>query len=159
MLAGKAMGLSDIKHVLLSLIDKPTVKTACALLVCVLEWVFGANKELVVVVFSLLAIDSLFGMTIAFKNKELSSAGFFRFASKIVVYMLLMTTAALVDKALPINFSMAIMCSFLAVTEGLSIMENVSILGFPVPSKLISKLKVVSDPNYKKKKIEKNRKV
>ena len=96
------------------------------------EWMFGAHQEALIVVFVLVILDSITGLAKAIKAQDVRSCGFFRFASKLMIYLIMMGTAGLVDKVLPIKLGATIVYSFLAVTEALSIMENISILGFPV---------------------------
>lgn len=119
------------------------------------EWMFGAHVEALLVVFILLILDTVTGMIVACKKGGLSSAGFFRFAAKLSIYMILMATSSLLDKLLPVNAGSAIMYTFLGVTEAISIMENISILGFPVPIKLVRMLRVMSDTEFKKMKLTK----
>jgi hypothetical protein len=50
----------------------------------------------------------------------------------------MLITAALVDKSTPVGFAVPITASFLSMTEAISIFENISKLGFLVPTKLLS---------------------
>jgi len=144
------VGFTNLKLVFFSIWEQPGLKSILAFLGLIGSWIFGGQGEALLVVFTLVIFDTIAGATLACKNKELSSAGFFRFAAKVTVYLILMATASLMDKALPIQFGSAVMYTFLAATEGLSIMENLSMLGFAVPLKFIKLLKVINDPAYKK---------
>lgn len=107
------------------------------------QWVFGGNVEGLAAVTTLIFIDTLSGAYKAYKAGKLSSHGFFRFALKCTVYLLLIATASLVDKTLPVGFASVIMITFLAATEAISIMENMKALGFAVPSVLVTRLKLL----------------
>lgn len=107
------------------------------------QWIFGGNMEGLAAVTALIFIDTLTGAYKAYKGGKLSSHGFFRFALKCTVYLLLMATASLVDKTLPVGFASVIMITFLAATEAISIMENLRSLGFAVPSVLVTRLKLL----------------
>lgn len=107
------------------------------------HWIFGGNVEGLAAVTALIFIDTISGAFKAHKAGKLSSHGFFRFALKCTVYLLLIATAALVDKTLPMGFASVIMITFLAATEAISIMENMQALGFAVPTLLVSRLKLL----------------
>ncbi len=109
------------------------------------DWLFGHKIEMVSAVLCLIMLDTITGVWKASKAGQLSSRGFFRFAAKLLVYMLLLTTASLVDKNIPIAFALSMMATFLALTEAISILENVAKLGFPVPHRMISILKQFSE--------------
>jgi toxin secretion/phage lysis holin len=144
-MAIEPFSMSNIRSVGESLIEFPLLKVFVAMLFAVYDWVFvGVNAEAMLVVYALLVMDTVTGLMIAFRNSELSSSGFFRFAGKVFIYMMLMATAALVDRSLPAKFGMSIMYAFLAVTEAISIMENLGVLGYPVPTKFLKALKVMN---------------
>jgi toxin secretion/phage lysis holin len=107
------------------------------------QWTFGGNVQGLAAVTCLIFIDTISGACKAYKAGKLSSHGFFRFALKCTVYLLLIATASLVDKTLPVGFASVIMITFLAATEAISIMENMRALGFSVPSVLVSRLKTL----------------
>lgn len=133
--------IHNVKSIFNNILSNTNLKAIIAVLSVVANWVYGAQKEALMVVFALVIMDTITGTLKAIKRKDLKSCGFFRFAAKIVIYLILMATASLVDKVLPIQFGAAIMYSFLAVTEAISILENVTILGWPVPSRLINMLR------------------
>lgn len=102
---------------------------------------FGASTHFVYLILILISFDTVTGVWKAAQAGNVSSRGFFKFAAKILVYFILLGTAATIDRALPVHFSLTVMGSFLAITEGISILENVSLLGFPVPERLMKTLK------------------
>ncbi|MFM1781359.1 MAG: hypothetical protein RLZZ181_124 [Pseudomonadota bacterium] len=113
------------------------------------EFIFKAHTEALLVVFLLVILDTLTGVIKSIKHKNLESRGFFRFAVKLVVYSILMAVASLVDKALPVAVAMPVMYTFLAATEGISILENVSQAGYPVPTKIVESLKIMKQDTQK----------
>ncbi len=134
--------LGVLKNVL---INSHVLKTLLLIIVLPLHWMFGNSVQAVATVFCLICIDSVTGFIKAGKKDQLSSRGFFRAATKLIVYMLLMSAGALVDKVLPVSFACPMMVIFLAVTESISIMENAGEAGFPVPTALLKRLKVMRD--------------
>ena len=131
----------NIKGVFINLADHGTMKLMSGVAIVPWMWLFGTHAELVVCVFSLVLLDTVTGAWKAAKLGQLSSKGFFRFATKLVVYLILMATGSIVDKTMPIEFSITIMGTFLAITESISVLENVAKLGFPVPTRLVRMLR------------------
>ena len=70
---------------------------------------------------------------------------------------MLIVTGALVDKVSPTGFALALMAAFLAMTEAISIMENVAQLGFPVPEKLINVLRNLNEDKAREEKQQKEK--
>lgn len=90
-------------------------------------------------------IDCFFGVWNGAKRGELTSRGFYQTCVKFTVYSLMVITGKLVDKNIGFPMSSKAIEIFLTCTEGISILENVSKLGFPVPQKLIKTLKIYYD--------------
>lgn len=131
----------SIKAVFHDLSVYGVIKLFIGLAVTAAQWVYGAHVNLVLVVLALVLLDTATGVWKSAKAGMLSSKGFFKFAAKIVVYLILLATGSLVDQVLPIRIGASIMGSFLAMTEAISVLENVAIIGFPVPNRLLKFLK------------------
>jgi toxin secretion/phage lysis holin len=114
------------------------MKLTISAVTVVLNYIFYAQKEALTALFCLVMIDTITGGMLAYKRRQFSSAGFFRFASKLWIYLLLMATACLVDKILPVQFSAMTMTTFLVVTEAISISENLKMKGADVPAMWIT---------------------
>lgn len=102
------------------------------------------SQETLTVIFILIIFDTVTGFAKAFKNHDVSSSGFFRFALKILVYFILLATGSILDHVVQISgvSALTIVSAFLAITESLSILENIAGLGYAVPAKLVSLLKL-----------------
>lgn len=137
--------LAKFKTVVLNLFESVEIKLVVSLMIYACQWLFQTSGEAIVVVYCLVMLDTMTGIMIACHKGQLSSSGFFRFAAKLLVYLILMATASLVDKTMPIKMAIPLTYSFLAVTEAISIMENLSLLGYPVPSKLLKSLKIMNN--------------
>lgn len=147
----EVFGLDGIKHFAESAGEYGLIKAALAVLAATNDWFFHPDHTSVEVVLVLVLFDTITGFMKAYRQGEVSSSGFFRFATKIVIYFILVATGALLDK-LAEGFAvkaMTIVASFLAMTEALSILENVSALGFAIPSQLISVLKLAKSSTTK----------
>lgn len=135
--------LERFKDILEKITSNIDIKLVLSGLSFIGEFIFKAHQEALLTVFILIILDTVTGLIKAAKNKEVASRGFFRVTVKVLIYAILMAVASLVDKTLPIAMAMPIMYTFLAVTEGISILENISASGFPVPTKIVDMLKSV----------------
>ncbi len=117
-------------------------KVALAVLGGALSWLFGGWLMFVAVVFFLMVIDFVTGWMAGGINKELSSQKGFNGIRRKGMIMLVIVMAALLDYLLRtyVNANLAaclgIVCTFYAVNEGLSILENLGRAGVPYPEKL-----------------------
>ncbi len=134
------MKLDNIKSIFMNIAAHADWKIAIGAGAWMFDWIFGVRQQAVLVVGLLLILDTATGFAYAFKQNNVSSKGFFRFAVKLCVYFTLIVTGRLVDKVLPYQFAAPVMESFLAITEAISIMENLSRCGFAVPVSLIKRL-------------------
>lgn len=134
---------------------------------CSFTYLYHDGKELLAV-FALLIIDLITGVMKARKQKVWrGSTGFRRTAEKFFVYLLMIGTASVVDKQftdvyitltkvfgfqVSTKSALMVMNLFLVSTEAISILENISALGWPVPLKLLQFLKMHSTTVEEKKK-------
>lgn len=137
----------NMENVFSNIFSNMGLKVSLSLASVVGEWAFGKHQEALVVVFLLIVMDTFTGVVKAARRNMVSSRDFFRCATKVMVYFVLMMTASMVDKSLPISMGIPVMYTFLAATEAISILENVGEAGFPVPQALIRILKVMRDEN------------
>lgn len=140
---GDHFTLDNLANILQEISEHPLVKSGASFVAFGLQWVFNGTTQGLVAVTALVFIDTVTGAWKAYRRGNLSSDGFFRFALKNIVYWVMIATAALVDKTLPVPFASVIMITFLAATEAISIMENLRDLGFSVPSFLVKRLKAL----------------
>lgn len=103
------------------------------------------NNNIIMAVYLLVLIDTTLGFAAAYRDRVVSSADFFRVLIKTIVYFSMILTGRLVDQVVPIAFASTIIESFLVMTEALSILENSSRLGVPIPMKLVRMLKQMGD--------------
>lgn len=110
-------------------------------------WIFGAHLMTLYTIFGLVILDTITGVWKAARVGAISSRGFFKFSTKLIVYTILLGNASLVDKQLGVTLAMSVMSGFLALTEAISVLENITILGWKVPQGLVRTLKVYqADP-------------
>ena len=105
------------------------------------------HGEALVALFFLIMADFVSGIIASFKTGvEIKSAKILRSAFKMVVYFVMVSAGFLTETAglgfLPIDETII---GFLAVTELISVLENVANMGYVVPKRLLNKLKSYAD--------------
>jgi|SRR6185436_5843863 len=124
------------------------LKIMLAILLSVGEFLFGIDTY-----------QSIFGLTVlividlatgVFSTREtgepISSRRIFKTAAKLGVYLMLISSAHVTENIIPgVTFVDQAMVSFLALTELVSIMENVGKMGYTVPQKLLGWLRKERD--------------
>ena len=132
------------KDIIQRVLDLNIIKGVGAVALSIYGTIFSDHKVLIAV-YTLIAIDTVLGFLAACRRKEISSSAFFRVLIKCTVYFAMILTGRLVDQVVPIAFASSIIESFLVMTEALSILENSSKLGVPIPIKLVKMLKQMGD--------------
>lgn len=101
-----------------------------------------------VALLALVIIDFVTGVAGAKKSgEEIKSAKIARTAVKILTYFMFLAAAHYVELAVPIGtaFVDETILAFLAVTELISVFENIGRMGYAVPKKLLNKLEQFRD--------------
>ncbi|MDQ0149363.1 holin family protein [Eubacterium multiforme] len=114
------------------------LKIFVAVLGVLFTWLFGAWDTPLIVLIIFMVIDYLTGLTKGYVNKDLSSnIGLKGIARKCVIFAILIV-AVMLDRLLNTGnwVFRSLVCYFYIANEGISILENASELGAPVPSKL-----------------------
>ncbi|MBP1889878.1 toxin secretion/phage lysis holin [Clostridium moniliforme] len=114
------------------------LKIFVAVLGVLFTWLFGAWDTPLIVLIIFMVIDYLTGLTKGYVNKDLSSnVGLKGIARKCVIFAILIV-AVMLDRLLNTGnwVFRSLVCYFYIANEGISIMENASELGAPVPQKL-----------------------
>ncbi|MGH4117468.1 phage holin family protein [Clostridium sp.] len=112
--------------------------------------VFTGMQSSYIILLMLISLDTFTGISAALRYKRFSSTGLRKFIRKVITYTLSMITVRLLEIVLnPIIITTMlskIIIAFLAITESLSILENLTLLGVPLPPNilflLIKRLKV-----------------
>lgn len=101
-------------------------------------WLLGAWDTPLVILIVIMALDYITGITKGYVNKDLSSnIGLKGIARKGVIFTILIV-AVMLDRLLNTGnwIFRTLVCYFYIANEGISIIENASELGVPVPTKL-----------------------
>jgi phage-related holin len=100
------------------------------------------HREVLAIVLWLLIIDTFLGFAVALKYKQVRSNRMVRALHKFLLYMSALGTAYLVSCLdIPIvEYFYLYIGAFISITEATSNFEKLSLLGFKMPQKLLSKL-------------------
>lgn len=141
----EVLSVENIKTILANLTDYWGLKVLATTALSINDWFFHPRHDNLTIVCVFVLFDTVTGFLKARQNHVLSSSGFFRFSVKLMVYFILMAVGSLLDKILPVSdyvSALSIMTGFLAVTESLSVLENISGLGYSVPTRIVSMLRL-----------------
>ena len=103
-----------------------------------LTWIFGAWDIALMVLVCFMVLDYLTGLIKAYLTKKLSSnVGLHGIARKSVILIVLIMSVML-DRILNSGTWVfrTLVCYFYIANEGLSILENCSVIGLPIPNKI-----------------------
>ena len=106
----------NIKSLFENMINNMNLKIIASTIALGFDWLFGADKQYLLILATLIVIDSITGFLLAAKRNNVSSYGFYRFSAKVLVYFMLCATGRLIDMVLPIHLAHSIMFSFLSIT-------------------------------------------
>ena len=114
--------------------------------------IFGAlfgfeMQKIIEALLLLVAIDFVTGIISAYTSKEtIKSKSAVRSAFKIAVYGLLVSAGHLTEQITPgSTYIEEAVTTFLALTELISIIENIGKMGFAIPKKLLNQLHKIRD--------------
>lgn len=114
-------------------------------------WLFGAWNTALGVLILFMILDYATGVLRGYINKKLSSnIGLHGIARKAVIFVVLIVAVAL-DRLLNTGnwVFRTLVCYFYIANEGLSLIENCSALGLPIPDKLKEALAQLKDGEKK----------
>lgn len=112
-------------------------------------WILGAWDTALMVLVCFVAMDYIMGIVKGYVNKELSSNIGFRGIAKKSVIFIIVAMAVMLDRILNSGTWVfrTLVCYFYIANEGLSILENCSAIGLPVPSRIQEALVQLKNKN------------
>lgn len=104
----------------------------------VISWFLGVFDSLIYALIAFVAIDYITGILLAIQNKKISSKIGFKGIFKKFSIFLLVSVGNIIDKYILCSGSSlrTLLIMFYLSNEAISIIENVGMLGLPVPKKL-----------------------
>lgn len=145
-----AMSVDNTKDIFSNIFSHIGLKIILSLVLSSIHWVFKGQFEGLTVITTLVCIDTLTGVIKALKVGDCSSKKFFRVLVKLLVYFTLLANSYLIDRILPTPVAATITLTFLGITEGISVIENLVVLKFPATEIILRKIKFVTDKLIKK---------
>ena len=118
-------------------------------------WLFGTWDIPLMILVTVMALAYITGITRGYVNKQLSSEyGFRGLAKKLTIFYVLIL-AVLIDRLIGQGWVFrTLVCMWYASNEGMSILENASAIGIPVPEQLVDALEQLKQGNKKYKEVE-----
>lgn len=111
-----------------------------------LTWIFGGWDLAIQILVSMMVIDYITGVIVAYINKEVDSRVGFRGICRKLLIMIILIVAVLLDRLFGQGWIFrTIVCYFFIANEGISILENIAKCGIPLPTKLMDKLVQLKD--------------
>ena len=112
------------------------IKVGLTAFITWIGWLVGGYDTMMVTLLLFMCADYISGILCGISNKELSSEVGFKGIAKKIMILLLVGATNLLGQATGIEGLRYIVISFYLANEGISIIENASILGLPVPQKI-----------------------
>ena len=136
-----------INEIILSNISVILVKVPLAILWGMINYFIGDNHTTVGALIVLILIDFITALIAKYKiGEKIESRKALKTATKLTVYALFVSGAHLTEKiVLGSTFIDEVVISFLALTELISIIENIGLMGYVVPKKLLNQIKNLRD--------------
>ena len=98
--------------------------------------------DAIIAVIMLMVIDTILGIAaVVYEGKPITSRRFSRVLHKGTVYLMSISAGHFVDLTMPVPIAQSTMIGFIAVTEFISILENMGRMGYHTPKKLLNQLK------------------
>ena len=126
--------------------DKIDMRVIWASIASGLTWLFGGWNETLTVLIVLIVVDYITGVLSAIVNRELSANVGYKGIVKKVMILLVVVVGIQIDGAMQAQGVVSnIVIYFFIANEGLSVLENVTEAGIPIPSKLKEVLKIYKE--------------
>lgn len=115
-----------------------------------LGWLVGGYDTMMITLLLFMGIDYVSGVICGISKKELSSEVGFKGIAKKIMILLLVGATNLLGQATGIEGLRYLVISFYLANEGISMIENASILGLPVPQKIKDVLEQLKNTSTEK---------
>jgi len=121
-------------------------------LVSIFTYLIGGTDALLLALFAMMGIDFATGIIKAIYLKELSSQRMFMGAARKVGMFFIVAVGNLTDSLLELGGVLrTLTISYFIANEALSMLENWSLMGLPIPKRLQEILKTIRDREGKSK--------
>ena len=115
-------------------------------------YLWGGVDEILILLVTLMSLDYVLGIMCAFRSKCLSSDIGFKGLLKKITILIIIAVGTTIDTTIKADGAIRSMVMlFYSGLEGISILENASLIGVPIPSKLEDALVQLRDGGKKDK--------
>jgi len=108
---------------------------------------FGGLDKIMIALIILIVLDYITGLLKAIYNKNLSSEIGFKGIIRKVLILIVVGVSVLIQNSFGIPAIREIVIMFFAINEAISLLENASQMGLPIPEKLKEVLLQLRDKN------------
>ena len=142
--------MNEISYTLqkfIQMIEPSFFKVVTAALLSAGFFMFGSlYTQALVAIMMLMILDTLLALMAAYVNgEEITSRKFSRSLLKGIVYFTAISAGYFADLTIPFAVIQGTMVAFVGVTEFISILENVGLLGYATPKRLLNQLQKYKD--------------
>lgn len=130
-------------HDILLTTFEPTLLKLAATVLLSFTFLFGdVHTQGIIAVLMLMIFDTILGVMATYnEGKAITSRKFSRVVQKGIVYLMAISAGYFTDQTIGWHMAQSTMIAFIAVTEFISILENMGRLGYQTPQKLLNQLK------------------
>lgn len=127
------------------------IKTFVAAIGTCITWLFGAWDTALIVLIAFMVLDYITGLIKAYVNKVVSSDVGLKGIARKSLILIVLIVAVMLDRLLNTGTWLfrTLVCYFYIANEGISLLENCSQLGLPIPDKLKEALIQLKEGNKK----------
>lgn len=131
------------------------INSLIAVLGTLFTWLFGTWDTALSILITFMILDYNTGLLRGYLSKNLSSDIGLKGIVRKAVILVVLIVAVLLDRLLSGNVYVfrTLVCYFYIANEGLSILENCSVIGLPIPIKIQDALEQLKEGNRKYKKM------
>ncbi len=112
------------------------IKAGLTAIITWIGWLVGGYDTMMITLLIIMGMDYISGVMCGIYKKELSSEVGFKGIFKKVMIIILVGITNLLGQATGIEGLRYVTISFYLANEGISVVENASILGLPIPQKI-----------------------
>lgn len=112
------------------------IKAGLTAVITWIGWLVGGYDTMMIILLLFMVVDYLSGVMCGIVNKKLSSEIGFKGIFKKIMIIFLVGITNLLGVSTGVEGLRYIVISFYIANEGISIIENASVLGLPVPQKV-----------------------
>ena len=124
-----------------------------AIMATFFTWIFGTWDIAIAILIIFMVLDYLTGVIVAYQNKTLNSEVGFKGLIKKCMILVILIVAVMLDRLLNTGTWVfrTLVAYFYIANEGISLLENISNLGVPIPAKIKDALEQLNNKEESEK--------